>query len=152
MSALWPPEVFMKRIFIFIFCLFALVPGSSVTYAQENSGKFSDLLQKADQLRKQYKFRESLEAYKAALEAEPDSARKVLIQEAAVTAENGLNMMAYCGDPVVVARKKLSVKDFFLYYPLEDRTWRVVPNVLDSLGPDTFARAVYAPSDASQIY
>jgi negative regulator of replication initiation len=124
----------------------------SAAFMPDTSSAMSEALSRADNLRLQYKFRESVDAYKAARDAEPDSAAKVMIDEAMVTAQNGLSMMEYCGNPVVVARKKLSVNDFFLYYPLPSGSWRSVPNVLDSLGPDTFAKAVYAPKGTTSIY
>ena len=105
-----------------------------------------------DSLRKAYRFDESLPLYKEALEkACADSLDSVAsIQERIFCSENGKNMMAFTDSPVVEARHKFSIKDFFLYYPLPDNSWRRTPNQLDSLG-GKFAGAVYYPDSASMI-
>ncbi len=105
-----------------------------------------------DSLRKAYRFDESLPFYKEALEkACADSLDSVAsIQEKIFCSENGKNMMAFTDSPVVEARHKFSIKDFFLYYPLPDNSWRRTPNQLDSLG-GKFAGAVYYPESSSMI-
>ena len=46
-------------------------------------------------------------------------------------AQNGLNMTDNCAMPVVIAKKRFSIKDFYLYYPLTDRSFRSSPNAFD---------------------
>jgi hypothetical protein len=60
-------------------------------------------------------------------------------------------MMSFADSPSVVAKHKFSLDEFFLYYPLQDRSWRPVPNQLDSIGGN-FARAIYAPEQLSTLY
>lgn len=105
-----------------------------------------------DSLRKEYRFEESLQLYEAALEkARADSLDSIIqIQERIFCSENGKNMMAFTDSPVVEARHKFSIEDFFLYYPLPDSSWRHTPNQLDSLG-GSLARAIYYPKSASRI-
>jgi len=47
-------------------------------------------------------------------------------------AQNGLNMTDNCTVPAVIAKKRFSIRDFYLYYPLADRSFRSAPNVFDS--------------------
>jgi hypothetical protein len=42
--------------------------------------------------------------------------------------------------------------DFFLYYPLPDRSWHSVPNQLDSSAAGGLSRALYVPENAGKIY
>lgn len=67
-------------------------------------------------------------------------------------AQNALSMTAFCSSPKAIARRTLHVSDFFLYYPLPDRTWRQLPNQLDTLGGEGFSRAVYVSDGAKEIY
>ena len=92
-----------------------------------------ELLEKADSLRKAYDFAAALEVYRKAVAAAPDSLFGVEAQERLLLAQNGLNMTEYCSDPVVVAKRRFSLSDFYLFYPLENRSWRSLPNPLDSL-------------------
>lgn len=76
----------------------------------------------------------------------------VRLDEMMVPAQNGSNMTGFCSNPVPVAKERFSLKDFFLYYPLQDRSWRITPNQLDSTANDPFAKAIYIPDDVKQIY
>ena len=66
--------------------------------------------------------------------------------------QNGLRMMDFCSQPTVVAKQTFPLKDFFLFYPLKNNSWRKTPNQLDSLGKDDLAGAVYIPEGAKDIY
>ena len=67
-------------------------------------------------------------------------------------ADNGKSMMEYVSTPKVVARHKFALNDFYLYYPLEDRSWRKTPNQLDSIGKNHYQNAVYVPEDSKEIF
>ena len=67
-------------------------------------------------------------------------------------ASNGLNMMSFCSQPTVVAKQTFPLKDFFLFYPLKDHSWRKTPNQLDSLGGDNLSRAIFIPDGSRDIY
>lgn len=112
---------------------------------------FSRLKESADSLTKAYKFNAAVELLQNAKET-ADSADAVRLDEMMVPAQNGSNMTGFCSNPVPVAKERFSLKDFFLYYPLQDRSWRITPNQLDSTANDPFAKAIYIPDDVKQIY
>lgn len=141
-----------KLIYTAIFIFFA-----SILNAQEH--KADSLLRVGDSLRAGYRFEESIEAYNQALEVASDSVfmltdslMHMTIRDRMLLSENGKIMAAYADNPVVVARHKFSIDDFFLYYPLPDKSWRKTPNQLDTLGNYDLAKAVYVPDHAWEIY
>lgn len=111
-----------------------------------------ELLFKADSLRKIYDFPKAVEFYDLAMRQTPDSLRRLSIEEERVQGENGLSMMDYCSKPMVVAKQKFSISDFFLFYPMPDKSWRAKPNQLDSLSDEPFVRATYIPEGAGTIF
>ena len=127
------------------------VPASAAALAAVPS-RADSLLRKADSCRLGYDFIQSVAYYRQALEAERDSLRRIAIVDRKLQAENGASMMEYVYSPSVVARHRFSIEDFFLYYPLKDRSWRQVPNVLDTLPGHPFAKAVYVPDGSTEIY
>ena len=127
------------------------VPASAAVLAAVPS-RADSLLRKADSCRLGYDFIQSVAYYRQALEAERDSLRRIAIVDRKLQAENGASMMEYVYSPSVVARHRFSIEDFFLYYPLKDRSWRQVPNVLDTLPGHPFAKAVYVPDGSTEIY
>ena len=106
---------------------------------------------RSDSLRKAYDFKGAVEWSEFALRT-ADSTQLGPLEEELILSQNGLNMTRFCSQPEVVARYRFSLDDFFLFYPMENKAWRTVPNVLDSLGADTFVRAMYVPQDATEIY
>ena len=110
------------------------------------------LVRKADSLRKAYMFVESMELYDRALAATTDSVARIAIEDAKMLSENGLGMTDFVLNPTVVAKHRFSLDEFWLYYPLEDCSWRPVPNVLDTLGTHPFYRAVYLPENTTSLY
>ena len=111
-----------------------------------------DLLQTADSLRTEYRFREAADVLGDAMRMTADTLVRQRIEDRLLQVQNGLNMLGYCSQPVVVARQRFSLDDFFLFYPLEDGGWRPVPNMLDSLGGGPFARAMYFPENSVEAY
>ena len=110
------------------------------------------VLRSADSLHTAYLFEEAVSEYAQALRMADDSLTRQRIDDAMLQSQNGRNMLAYCSQPVVVARQRFSLEDFFLFYPLKDRSWRPVPNQLDSLGGGDLVRALYLPDDADEYY
>ncbi len=106
----------------------------------------------ADSLRMEYDFHAAVEYYEAAIEAEPDTTKHPPLEDRKLLGENGASMMDFVYKPVVVAKEKFSVKDFFLYYPMKDKSWRAVPNMLDSLDRHPYAKALYFPEDEEEVY
>ncbi len=148
----------MKRIkvifSIFLICLsgfsaYCRVDADSVATAGRPVD-ISRIVSVTDSLIKNYRFQEALEVFENA-KSDADSLGKIAIDETMVQAQNGYNMTGFCSSPTTVAKERFSLKDFFLYYPLQNRSWRSTPNQLDSTG-GPFARAVYMPDDAETIY
>ena len=89
--------------------------------AQETTLSPQRLLFRADSLRKAYDFKGAVTCCEQAIER-LDSTRRGKAEEQLTFAQNGLNMTGFCSQPTVVARRTFPLKDFFLYYPLEDRS------------------------------
>ena len=104
--------------------------GGHSAYAQTDS-----LVLAGDALREAYRFDESLVLYDQAFEMASVQGDTVAMNVAAargILAENGRNMSRFVQKPQVMAKRRFSLDDFFLYYPLENRSWRNIPNQLDS--------------------
>ncbi|MBQ2151075.1 MAG: PD40 domain-containing protein, partial [Bacteroidales bacterium] len=136
-----------KKLSLSISALLAAVLTCVGTYAQTTQKR---LLALSDSARMAYDFPAALELCQKAIRL--DSTARSRYEEPLILAQNGLSMMGYCSQPAVIARKVVSLKDFFLYYPLPEGSWRPTPNQLDSTGKHLMARAVYIPDNASEIY
>ncbi len=131
----------------------------AVNLNAQQQQKIDSLLLQGDLLRASYRFDQSIDTYYEAMDIAEDSTfmltdslQRMKISDRILLSENGKNMAAFAGKPVVVAKHRFPVKDFFLYYPLPDRSWRKTPNQLDTLPGSRFRQALYAPDDASEIY
>lgn len=136
-------------LYILISALFAVSTGHPVT-AQTDS-----LVLSGDALRKAYRFEESLDVYEQALDsalAVGNEALADLVRDRTVLSENGRNMSRFVQKPTVIAKRLFSLDEFFLYYPLEDRSWRALPNPIDSSSTDGLVRALFAPDWNDVIY
>ena len=120
--------------------------------SRPSGGEAMALMEQGDSLRMEYRFAESVEMYEAALAATGDSLERLEIDARILLSENGLSMTGFVGTPSIVARHRFSVRDFYLFYPLEDNSWVPVPNRLDTLGTNPFSRATYVPDGAREIY
>ena len=98
-----------------------------------------------------YEFTEAINTYRLAQTRTRDSLTRANIEELIIQSVNGRNMADFCYKPRVVARRRFSMDDFFLYYPLRDSSWARTPNELDSLG-GPFSVATYAPENAIRHY
>ena len=98
-----------------------------------------------------YNFAEAVQYSESAVEA-LDSTASARAEEQLLMARNGLNMMSFCSQPTVVAKQTFPLKDFFLFYPIKDHSWRKTPNQLDSLGGDNLSRAIFIPDGSRDIY
>ena len=105
----------------------------------------------SDSLRRAYDFKGAVAWCERMMEV-VDSTRLGDWEQELILSQNGLSMTRYCSRPEVVARYRFSLDDFFLFYPLENRAWRSVPNQLDSLAEEGLVRAMYVPQDATDIY
>ena len=140
----------LKILCLTLFCV------SAVSTAQER--RVDSLAALGDSLHSEYSFSRALEVYGQALEelqdsvlTVEDSLLKAAVKDKMLLSENGRNMTSFADTPTVVAKHRFALSDFFLYYPLQDQSWRPVPNQLDSLGGD-FARAIYAPDESTTLY
>lgn len=145
----------IKRIQIFIYSTItlALMHVCPIAYSQQQD--VDVLLSKGDELRTRYRFDESIEAYMQARDLvlqRNDSIALPFIEDRILMSENGKSMTSFVFSPTVVARHRFSIDDFFLYYPLEDRSWRPVPNQLDTVVGHSFLRAMHAPEDADRMF
>lgn len=145
----------IKRIQIFIYSTItlALMHVCPIAYSQQQD--VDVLLSKGDELRTRYRFDESIEAYVQARDLalqRNDSIALPFIEDRILMSENGKSMTSFVFSPTVVARHRFSIDDFFLYYPLADRTWRPIPNQLDTVGGHSFLRAMHAPEDADRMF
>lgn len=103
-----------------------------------------------------YDFDCAVEAYSEALAImEKDSSDTLDIRnlkDRMLQAENGRNMRKFTYSPVVLARHRFSIDEFYLYYPLPDRSWRTSSNLTGSSFDHPLYKAVYAPEDAGRIF
>lgn len=137
-----------NKLFIGIFTLLAQIAFTAEASAQVSATR---LMIKADSCRMAYSFAEAVQYSESAVEA-LDSTASARAEEQLLMARNGLNMMSFCSQPTVVAKQTFPLKDFFLFYPLKDHSWRKTPNQLDSLGGDNLSRAIFIPDGSRDIY
>lgn len=143
----------MNRVFFTIYILFL----GFLTFPaglQARTDLPDSLIVQGGQHHDEYDFDKALDAYEQALEIleeQGDSLKVLLLKDKMLLSENGRNMSGFAYSPYVVAKHKFSLDDFYLYYPLQDRSWRPVPNQLDSSATG-LSKAVFAPDDASEIY
>lgn len=111
-----------------------------------------DLSQIVDSLRKNYEFAKAIRFCDSVKVSVTDSSMLEKIEDEEILAQNGFNMLSYCSKPVVIAKQKFSLEEFYLFYPLENESWHPLPNVLDSLSDSDFPGAMYMPSNAETIF
>ena len=147
-----------KRQTFFLNILIALLLPFTAPGLRAQVSVVDSLLTRGDSLRMVYRFEESMDMYSEAsatlgdsLNTYQDSILKQKVNDRMLLSENGRNMTRFVYSPNVIAKHKFSLSDFFLYYPLKDRSWREVPKQLDSL-PDPYSKAIYAPAEDKAIY
>lgn len=143
----------IKRTKIAIYSILSLFLSSLAV--SSSAQQVEGLINRGDNLKNIYRFEEALASYRMALEAaeqQSDSMMARIVEDRILMAENGRNMTAFSYSPKVVARHKFSIEDFYLYYPLEDRSWRQLPNVLDSAADHRYHKAMYAPEGLRKLY
>ena len=116
------------------------------------------LVRVGDSLYRAYRFDGAADAFDEALEmacdtsSAYDSALVESISARLLLAENGSNMARFVRRPQVVDKQMFALSDFQLYYPLEDKGWRRLPNSLDTDFSNPFVRALYAPDWNDRLY
>ncbi len=53
--------------------------------------------------------------------------------------------------PELIAKQECSLDDFFLYYPLADKSWKAVPNAVDTTS-GALVKATYLPDDQGDMF
>ncbi len=146
----------MRRL-IFLFHIFILPALSVCLSAQDH--EVERLLRAGDAMHAEYAFNMAVDAYEKALVILEDTLRvsydslKILsVRDKLLLSENGRSMSSFVYSPVVVAKHKFSMDEFYLYYPLPDRSWREVPNQLDSASVKGLSRALYMPSGIGELF
>jgi hypothetical protein len=74
------------------------------------------------------------------------------VRERLRMSENGKNMSRFVQVPQAVGKRRFGQEAFFLAYPLEDRSWRALPNVLDSDSGHEIVKSLYAPDWNDVLY
>ncbi len=141
--------------FFFIIIPFFLVSGKMSAQIHEADS----LVRSGDAFHSVYDFGRAAEAYEEALLILEDSLKvaydslKILsVRDRLLLSENGYNMSSFAYSPVVEARHKFGLDDFFLYYPFPDKSWRPLPNQLDTSAVKGLSKALYAPEGSGKIY
>lgn len=148
----------MKKRYTFFLNIIALLLPFAALESRAQTSVVDSLIARGDSLRSVYRFEESIAAYSEAVDSmkdtlgtSQDSVLTMKLSDRLLLSENGKNMTGFVYSPTVVAKHMFSLEDFFLYYPLKDRSWRTVPNQLDSLS-GIYSKAIYAPADEDVIY
>lgn len=145
---------------------FALLPLHSADAQVDSLVRAGDSLYRAadslhrsgDSLYRAYRFDDAVEAFDMALEAACDTSATYdsslveSLKERLILAENGSNMSRFVRMPQVVDKQKFALKDFPLFYPLEDKSWRRLPNKLDTDFSNPSVQSLYAPDWNERLY
>ena len=113
------------------------------------------LMRYGDALHRAYDFEEAAGVFSQLLDSlyvVEDSVVVKNVREKLRMSENGRNMSRFVQVPQAAGKRRLSLEEFYLAYPLEDRSWRQLPNVLDSDGGHSFAKGLYAPEWNDVLY
>lgn len=92
-----------------------------------------------------YNFDGALQEYKDSLSSITDSIKRAAYEDALRKAENAITMTEFCHHPSVVARRKFSVRDFFLHYPLADKAWHATQDSSKTVFATAFADTLTLP-------
>lgn len=130
------------------------VPVIPVDSTAIEAGRFSaeELYRMADSMRLSYNFPAAAELFRNAAATAVDSSRIRAMEDAMIMSQNGVELMKRCSQPSVVAKERFAIEDFFLYYPMENRSWHSVPNQLDPGGDHPLVKATYVPQNQSELF
>lgn len=137
---------------IFVLLAFALLPSHSA------GAQVDSIMRAGDSLYRAYRFDEAIEVFDEALDmardtsAAYDSTLADSISSRLLLAENGSNMARFVRTPQVIDKQMFSLKEFHLYYPLEDKSWRRLPNPLDPDFSNPLVQSLYAPDWNDRLY
>ena len=140
-----------KRLLYIIFSTVLTVLSGRVADAQSNEV----LVHYGDSLHMAYDFGEAEDVFLQVLDSldvVEDSVMVKIVREKLRMSENGSNMSRFVQVPQAAGKRCLSLEEFFLSYPLEDKSWRALPNVLDPAANHPFAKGLYAPEWNNVLY
>lgn len=124
--------------------------------AQEPLSAFEELIATretvADSLRGALRLREAISQYEALLPLTESTPREAVIRRKITETRRAVVMMDICRNPEVVARRRFPLKDFVLYYPYKNGSWRPVPNSFDGGPSDALVQAMYAPKGVKRLF
>ena len=99
----------------------------------------------------EYRFSAALEKYQKAAAA--DTLENLNLDSKILNAKNAISLLDIASSPNVVAKQKFSLDNFFLFYPLKDKSWRPIPNPLDSAKTEgSLVKAMYFPEGVDRMY
>lgn len=136
-----------KRI---LFLVILAVLSGHLAVAQTDS-----LMRYGDSLHRAYDFAEAESIYLQVLDSldvVEDSLMVKDVRERLRMSENGKNMSRFVQVPQAAGKRRLPQDVFFLAYPLEDRSWRPLPNVLDTDSGHDYVKGLYAPDWNDVLY
>ena len=136
-----------KRI---LFLVIVAVLSGHLAVAQTDS-----LMRYGDSLHRAYDFAEAENVYLRlldSLDVVEDSLVVKDVRERLRMSENGKNMSRFVQVPQAAGKRRFGQEAFFLAYPLEDRSWRPLPNVLDADSGHDYVRSLYAPDWNDVLY
>ena len=136
-----------KRI---LFLVILAVLSGHLAVAQTDS-----LMRYGDSLHRAYDFAEAENVYLQVLDSldvVEDSLMVKDVRERLRMSENGKNMSRFVQVPQAAGKRRLPQDAFFLAYPLEDRSWRPLPNVLDADSGHDYVKGLYAPDWNDVLY
>lgn len=113
------------------------------------------LVRYGDSLHRAYDFAEAESVYLQVLDSldvVEDSLVVKDVRERLRMSENGKNMSRFVQMPQAAGKRRLPQEAFFLAYPLEDRSWRPLPNVLDADSGHDHVKSLYAPDWNDVLY
>lgn len=141
-----------NRLHVFVILVFVML-FETIANAQVDS-----LVRVGDSLYRAYDFNAAVSVFNQALKEERSSdvsAESSVLRSISmrlVQAENGRRMSSLVRTPKVLGSKMFSKDEFVLAYPLEDESWRKLPNLLDESEPNGFISALYAPDWNDKLY
>ena len=136
-----------KRI---LFLVILAVLSGHLAVAQTDS-----LMRYGDSLHRAYDFAEAENVYLQVLDSldvVEDSLVVKDVRERLRMSKNGKNMSRFVQVPQAAGKRRLPQDAFFLAYPLEDRSWRPLPNVLDTDSGHDYVKGLYAPDWNDVLY
>lgn len=138
----------MKRYICKIILLLTLTFVSKGVYSQGG-----DLLKKAEELHREYRFEEAIETYQKVLSSTKDSSLRIKLEEYIIQCENGISLMKYAVTPNVLDKKQFPTENFYLNIAgLLDKSWLRTPNPMVNAGNHPYYNAVYFPEGSGTVY